>query len=106
MTSPAPRCDFLHFDATDNSDGTGTWEAMASAPAGDATLLRIGHEMQAVVEWVSLQAPGRRGPPEEGGEWDADLAVSQQDGWTTLTLTLTGPWAWGESCIAACQPPG
>jgi len=106
MTTAAPRCTFLAFDATDNGDDTGTWEAMASAPAGDLMLQRIGQEMQAVVHWVAEQAPGPRGPQEDGGEWDADITATQDGGWTTLTLTLTGPWAWGSACVAALQEAG
>lgn len=103
MNPPAPRSDFLHFDATDNGDGTGTWEAMASAPAGDPALLQIGQAMQAVVAWVADRAEGPRGPSEEGGEWDADIAATQEGGWTTLTLTLTGAWDWGSACVAELQ---
>ena len=106
MTAAAPRCTFLAFDAADNGDDTGTWEAMASAPAGDPSLLRIGQEMQAVVLWLADQAPGPRGPQEDGGAWDADIATTHDGDWTTLTLTLTGPWDWGSGCVAALQEAG
>lgn len=106
MTAAAPRCTFLAFDATDNGDDTGTWEAMASAPAGDPMLLRIGQEMQAVVLWLADLAPGPRGPQEDGGAWDADIATTHDGDWTTLTLTLTGPWDWGSGCVAALQEAG
>lgn len=105
MNPPAPRSDFLHFDATDNDDGTGTWEAMASAPAGDPGLAHIAQEMHAVMAWVAARAPGPQGPREEGGEWDADISTSHEDGWTTLTLSLTGPWDWGSACVAELQEP-
>ena len=106
MKRSAPTCEHLTFDATDNGDGTGTWEAMASARTGDPQLGRILAEMYAVVAWVGSHAPGPKGPPEEGGDWDADIAESHDGDWTTLTLTLTGPWVWGEQCVSCCQPVG
>ncbi len=106
MNPHPPVCDHLTFDATDNGDGTGTWEAMAGARTGDPLLNRIQAEMDDVVVWAGSQAPGPKGPPEEGGEWDADIGESFDAGWTTLTLTLTGPWAWGEHCIGCCRSSG
>lgn len=106
MRPAPPVCEYLSFDAVDNGDDTGTWEAMASAPSGDPRLGRILAEIHAVLAWAGWHAPGPRGPMEEGGEWDAHISEDSQDGWTTMTLTLTGPWVWGEQCITCCQPMG
>lgn len=106
MRPVPPACEYLNFDATDNGDGTGTWEAMASAPAGEARLGRMLAEAHGVLAWVGWHAPGPRGPMEDGGEWDADIAEDTHDGWTTITLTITGPWLWGEQCITSCQNTG
>lgn len=97
---------YLIFDASDDSEGTGSWEAMASAPDGDPRLDRIRQEAQAVVDWMAQRAPGPRGPQDEGGDWDADIGTASDGGWTTVTLTLTGPWAWGETGLAACEGQG
>jgi hypothetical protein len=29
---------------------------------------------------------------------------AEEGGWTTVTLTLTGPWAWGEALLARLAP--
>jgi hypothetical protein len=45
---------------------------------------------------------------EEGGAWDAELQVQVQDtqGWTCVTLSLTGPCAWGEAMVAELSAGG
>ena len=88
---------FLIFDASDDGEGTGTWEAMASVREHDVAALRA--EVQAVLSAAQSDAPGPRGPLDEGGAWDTDEQVSHDGEWTTLTLTLTGPWAWGEALM-------
>lgn len=85
---------FLIFDASDDGDGTGTWEAMASVRASEVPAVMA--EVQAVVACAHTSAPGPRGPLDDGGAWDADEQVSSDGDWTRITLTLTGPWAWGE----------
>ena len=91
--------DCLIFDASDDGEGQGTWEAMASARAGD--LPTVEAEIQAVMQWALAHAPGPRGALEEGGSWDADQHTSTDGEWTTITLTLTGPWEWGEELMRA-----
>ncbi len=91
---------FLIFDASDDGHGQGTWEAMASVRA--PRLPQLMAEVHAVLALAERRAPGTRGPMEEGGAWDAELQVQADgpDGWTTVTLSLTGPWAWGEALVA------
>jgi hypothetical protein len=94
---------YLIFDASDDGEGTGTWEAMASVRA--AELPAVLAEVQAVLAATERLAPGPRGPLDEGGVWDADVQQHTDRGgdgdWTTVTLTLTGPWEWGEALLHA-----
>ena len=91
---------FLIFDASDDGQGQGTWEAMASVRA--ERLPQLMAEVHGALALAERRAPGPRGPLEEGGAWDAELQVQDQDaqGWTCVTLSLTGPWAWGEALVA------
>lgn len=94
-----PPLQYLLFDASDDGEGNGTWEAMASVRPADLPALRA--EVQAVLRWAEHHSPGPRGPLDEGGLWDADEHQHTDGGWVTVTLTLTGPWAWGEALRAA-----
>ncbi|EJL89697.1 hypothetical protein PMI15_00526 [Polaromonas sp. CF318] len=63
--------DYLHFDCAEGSDGTGVLEAMASTwpeqvPAVHAEVVRV-------LAWAHAEFPGRRGPLEEGFDWDYNL---------------------------------
>lgn len=88
---------YLIFDASDDGEGSGSWEAMASVRAADVPAVLA--EVQTVLEAAERQAPGPRGPLDEGGAWDADLQQHTDGDRTTVTLTLTGPWAWGEALL-------
>lgn len=90
--------EYLIFDPSDDGEGTGTWDAMASVQA--ARLPEVMKEVQVVLAWAEAHSPGPRAPLDEGGAWDADQLVQTDGDWTTLTLTLTGPWAWGEALVA------
>lgn len=88
---------YLIFDASDDGEGTGSWEAMASVRVTD--LPAVLAEAQAVLAMAERHAPGPRGPLDEGGVWDADLQQLTDGDWTTVTLVLTGPWSWGEGLM-------
>lgn len=90
---------YLIFDASDDGEDTGSWEAMASVRATE--LPAVLAEVQAVLTAAERHAPGPRGPLDEGGVWDADVQQHSDDDWTTVTLTVTGPWAWGEALVAS-----
>lgn len=90
-----PTLQYWNFEASDDGEGTGTWEAMASVLPGQ--LAAALDEAQAVLDWAEAHSPGPRGPLDEGGRWDADLHQSPDGDWLCLSLTLTGPWAWGEA---------
>ncbi|WP_332747265.1 hypothetical protein [Hydrogenophaga sp.] len=89
---------YLIFDTSDDGEGTGTWDAMASVRASQ--LPEVMEEVQSVLAWVERHSPGPRGPLDEAGAWDADQLVQTEGDWTTVTLTITGPWAWGEALVA------
>ena len=89
---------YLIFDACDDGEGTGTWDAMASVRATQVP--EVMKEVQAVLAWAEAHSPGPRGALDEGGAWDADQAVQTEGDWTTVTLTISGPWEWGEAMLA------
>jgi hypothetical protein len=93
---------YLLFDTSDDGEGTGTWEAMASVRA--AQLPEVMEEVLAVLEWAETHAPGARSPLDEGGAWDAEQTTHTEGDWVSVTLTLTGPWEWGEALVAHFAP--
>ena len=88
----------LIFDASDDGEGTGSWEAMASVRAEDVPSVMT--EVRAVEAAALADAPGPRGGLDDGGVWDLDIQTLP-DGIdrVSVTLTLTGPWDWGEALI-------
>jgi hypothetical protein len=111
--------DYLDFEYSEDEDGNGTWDAMASvAESRWAALL---DEVRQVLHWASHGFRGHRAPLDEGGDWDFDLSAQDDDhgsalrirwdgaaraidaqapqtgGYTTLTLTLTGNAAFGDA---------
>lgn len=67
---------YLDFEYTEDTEGVGTFEAMASVwppqlPALQAEIVRV-------LDWALHAFAGRRGPPEEGGDWDYDLHGQQE----------------------------
>lgn len=89
---------YLIFDASDDGEGLGSWEAMASVQPDQWPALQA--EVRSVLDWAEAHSPGPRGPLDEGGAWDADEQMSRDGEWITLTLTITGPWEWGEALVA------
>lgn len=90
---------YLSFCCSEDGEGHGCWEAMASVRSADLVAARA--ELQAVLSWAVRHAPGPRAPLDEGGAWDAhEHEQVEDDGWFTLTLSLVGPWEWGETLRA------
>jgi hypothetical protein len=75
---------------------------MASVRVAD--LPAVLAEVQQVMAWAESHRPGPRGPLEEGGAWDAVTQCDADGDWTTVTLTLTGPWEWGEALVDQFTP--
>lgn len=88
---------YLTFDTSDDGADTGTWDAMASVRADQ--IAGVLAEAQWVVEQAEINSPGPRGPLDEGGVWDVDQQVLTEGEWITVTLTITGPWEWGEALM-------
>ncbi|WP_374433628.1 hypothetical protein [Inhella sp.] len=90
------RLQYLSISSSEDDDGHGSWEAMASVRPADAAAARA--ELDELLAWAEAHAPGPRGALDEHGVWDAHLQELQEGPeWTTLTLTLVGPMAWGEA---------
>ncbi|MFN8849254.1 MAG: hypothetical protein ACK5W4_06105 [Inhella sp.] len=94
---------YLTFTADDDGGDRGCWEAMASTP--HAALPEVRQEIAAVLRWAEQHAPGPQGPEEDGGTWDVFSHTQDEGRWVTVTVTLTGPLAWGASLLARFAPP-
>lgn len=111
--------DYLDFEYSEDEDGNGTWDAMASV--ADSRWSALLEEVRQVLHWANHSFRGHRAPLDEGGDWDFDLSAQDDDNgralrvrwngqsasmeadtpqagsYTTLTLTLTGNAAFGEA---------
>lgn len=70
--------DYLDFDYSEDDEGTASWDALASVAA--ERLPALTAEVEQLLRWASHAFAGRRGPIEEGGDWDYDLHAHQDDG--------------------------
>lgn len=97
-----PALQYLTFSADDDGGDRGCWEAMASTQRDHGAAVHA--EVAQVMRWAERHAPGPQGPEEDGGVWDAHTDTQDEGDWVTVTLTLTGPLAWGERLLAHFQP--
>lgn len=74
---------YLDFDYSEDDEGTGTFDAMASA--SPAQLPALHAEVAQVLQWAHTQFPNACGPSEDGGQWQYDLQGVQEVS-TPLTL--------------------
>ena len=117
--------DYLDFEYSEDEDGNGTWDAMASV--SDSRWNALLSEVQQVLQWASRDFGGRRAPLDDGGDWDYDLSVQEDDNgrplqirwnsksasieadspqpgsYSTLTLTLTGNARFGDALRQAFE---
>lgn len=70
--------DYLDFDYSEDEQGTGTWDAMASVHATRVPALAA--EIEQVLLWASREFTGRQGAIDDGGDWDYDLQSQDDDG--------------------------
>lgn len=75
--------DYLDFDYSEDADGTGTFDAMASV--SPAQVFALYAEITALLDWAHAQFPDACSPQEDGGEWQYDLQGVQE---TSTPLTL------------------
>lgn len=70
--------DYLEFDYSEDEEGTGTWDAMASVKA--ERVPELAGEIEALLRWASQKFAGRQGALEDGNDWDYDLQAQDDDG--------------------------
>lgn len=63
---------FLEFDCSEEADGDGSFDALASVAA--PRLAALHAEIARVLGWAHDAFPGACAPPEDGGTWHYDLA--------------------------------
>jgi hypothetical protein len=68
--------DYLEFDCSEDTDGVGTFDAMASTWPPQVSAVHA--EIARVLDWAHSRFPDARGPIGEGGEWDYVLQGAQE----------------------------
>ena len=68
--------DYLDFDVSEDADGHGSFDAMASA--APAQLAALQAEVLRVLDWAHRDFSGQRGPLDDGGDWDYELQGVQE----------------------------
>ena len=76
---------YLDFDYSEDADGVGTFDAMASVSPAQTPALHA--EIGAVLAWAHQHWPDACGALEDGGEWHYDLQGVQEVS-TPLVLTF------------------
>lgn len=92
---------FLVFDYSEDADGHGSFDAMASALPAQAAALQA--EVQQVLAWAHQQFPDAQGALEDGGEWDHELQGTEEVA-TPLAVaydTATGRLQWQHGTAGA-----
>ena len=109
--------EYLEFDYSEDEEGTGTWDAMASVKAERVTAL--ANELAQLLRWANQKFAGRQGAAEDGFDWDYDLQSQDDDGqqlpvhldkasgqwtlqasamgYTTVSLSLSGSAQFGDA---------
>ena len=99
---------FLDFDFSEDTQGVGVFDAMATVRAQQIAAVRA--EVDEVLGWANKAFAGRRGPLEDGAEWDYDLQEMQEDApgepWHTVTLSISGTEAFCAAFREAFDLPG
>lgn len=67
---------YLDFDFSEDSQGVGSFDAMASTDASQVDTVRA--EIALVLDWAYAAFPGGQAPLDDGGEWDYDLHSLQE----------------------------
>ncbi|WP_426145879.1 hypothetical protein [Polaromonas sp. DSR2-3-2] len=67
----AMQLNYLSFDYSEDTEGTGVFEAVASV--WPERVAAVHAEIVAVLDWAHRDFPGQRGAVGEGGEWDYEL---------------------------------
>jgi hypothetical protein len=67
---------YLDFDYSEDAEGTGTFDAMASVSSAQLPALQA--EIAQVLAWAYMHFPDGCGPEEDGGLWQYDLQGVQE----------------------------
>ena len=67
---------YLDFDYSEDGQGTGTFDAMASVTPDQ--LAAVHADIARVLDWAHASFPDAQGDLDEGGEWDCDLESQQE----------------------------
>lgn len=91
---------YLLFDFSEDTDGLGVFDAMASTLPEQFEAVQA--EAEQVLVWARQHFPQGPGPIDEGHDWDVDEQIQQENSlsgevWHTLTLSLTGTPAFCEA---------
>jgi len=68
--------DYLDFDYSEDTEGVGVFDAMASTGAEQVAAVRA--EVVKVLDWAHADFGAPRGPVGDGGDWDYDLQGMQE----------------------------
>ncbi|MCJ0764780.1 hypothetical protein [Variovorax terrae] len=74
---------YLEFDYSEDAEGTGSFDAMASAAPAQVAALQA--EVTRVLDWAHRDFAGAREPLDEGGDWDYELQGVQEVATTLQT---------------------
>lgn len=100
--------DYLDFDYSEDTEGIGVFDAMASVRPQHLAAVRA--EVEQVLGWANDVFAGRRAPVEDGGEWDYDLQEMQEESPSeprhTVTLSISGTEAFCAAFREAFDLPG
>lgn len=86
---------FLAFDASSDTDGVHTFDALASTSRERHPAVLA--EVEQVLAWVARRFPDGPGDLDEGASWCQDLQVTPDGDWVTVSLSLSGKSAFGEA---------
>lgn len=70
--------EYLDFDYSEDEQGIGNWDAMASVQASRVPALAA--EIESVLTWAHWHFEGRQGAIDDGGDWDYDLQSQDDEG--------------------------
>lgn len=93
---------YLDFDYSEDDEGTGTFDAMASVLP--AQLAALHAEVAQVLQWAHSEFPDACGPSEDGGQWQYDLQ-GVQDVSTPLALDFDAATGSIHSAPGTPAPP-
>ena len=80
---------YLDFDYSEDTEGHGTFDAMASTAPEKTHEVRA--EIAQVLAWAQAAFPDARGALDDGATWDYDLQETHEDpGFDTVTFSLGG----------------